>query len=103
MGNYLVVLHLVILLPIFKNLAGQESVRSRYHATISQPFHSFNGLLHTDFKQDKTFVLQLQETKDLNLFCLPESQYIVRIIKGYCLNEVQMTKGHLGTTLALRY
>merc|ERR1712228_453268 len=74
-------------------------------ATISQPFHSFNGLLHTDFKQDKPFCYskELKGTKDLNLFCLPKSQYIVRIIKGYCLNEVQMTKGHLVTTPGLRY
>jgi hypothetical protein len=94
-----VVVALVILLPIFKNQAGQESVRSRRHW---QQSHNFFTML-TDFKQDKTFDIPSQETKDLNLFCLLEDQYIVRTIQGYCLNEVQMTKGHLGTTLALRY
>ena len=89
------VLALVILLPIFKNLVGQESVRNRHHWQQSRNLSTA--------LTDKTFVIPPQETKDLNLFCLPESQYIVRIIKGYCLNEVQMTKGHLGTTLTFRY
>jgi len=94
-----VVVALVILLPIFKNQAGQESVRSCHHWQQSRNLSTSL----TDFKQEKTFLMPSQETKDLNLFCLLENQYIVRTIQGYCLNEVQMTKGHLGTTLGLRY
>jgi len=75
-----VVVALVILLPIFKNQAGEDFVRSGHHwqqsrnlsTALTDPF--IQTLSRTRLLLTPYVAIELQETKDLNLFCLPESQ-----------------------------